>query len=93
MAPAFDHYRYPVPGPSFLFPDICFPLVWLGFVFLLEPFNFRAGRPSILKELNEGKIGTLFQFLLSGMICGLLWEFWNFWAEAKWVYAVPWVGN
>ncbi len=76
-----------------LFPRYCFPLVWLGFIFLLEPFNFRAGRPSILKDLDEGRIGTLFQFLLSGMICGLLWEFWNFWAEAKWVYAVPWVGK
>lgn len=76
-----------------LFPRYFFPLVWMGFVFLLEPFNFLAGRPSIINELNEGKIRTLFQFLLSGMICGLLWEFWNFWAEAKWVYAVPWVGK
>jgi hypothetical protein len=76
-----------------LFPRYFFPLVWLGFVFLLEPFNFRAGRPSILNDLNEGRVGTLLQFLLSGMICGLLWEFWNFWAEAKWVYAVPWVGK
>jgi hypothetical protein len=23
------------------------------------------------------------------LICGLLWEFWNFWARAKWIYTVP----
>lgn len=77
----------------FLFPQYGFPLVWLGFVFLLEPFNHRTGRSSLLKDLQEGKIGTLYQLLLSGMICGFLWEFWNFWAQAKWIYTVPWVGN
>lgn len=74
-------------------PLFCFPLVWLGFIFLLEPFNYRTGRASLLKDLEEGKIGTLIQFLFSGLICGLLWEFWNFWAESKWVYSVPWVGS
>jgi hypothetical protein len=76
-----------------LFPRFCFPLVWLGFVFLLEPFNHRTGRPSLLKDLQEGKIGNLYQLLVSGMICGLLWEFWNFWAESKWIYTVPIVGQ
>jgi hypothetical protein len=78
---------------SLLFPQYCFPLIWLGFIFLLEPFNHRTGRPSLLNDLKEGKIGNLYQLLLSGMICGLLWEFWNFWAVAKWIYTVPWVGQ
>ncbi len=76
-----------------LFPRFCFPLVWLGFIFLLEPFNHRTGRQSLLSNLKEGVTGNLYQFLLSGMICGLLWEFWNFWAKAKWIYTVPWVGD
>ena len=24
-------------------------------------------------------------------MCGLCWETWNYYALAKWVYAVPWV--
>jgi len=76
-----------------LFPAYGFPLVWLGFVFLPEPYNFQTGRPSLLRDLQEGTPGNLYQLLLSGMICGLLWEFWNFWAEAKWIYTVPWVGE
>jgi hypothetical protein len=76
-----------------IFPQFCFPLVWLGFIFLIEPFNHRTGRPSLLADLQQGKTVNLYQLLLSGMICGLLWEFWNFWAESKWIYNVPWVGD
>ncbi len=24
-----------------------------------------------------------------GLVCGLLWETWNFWARTKWIYTVP----
>ena len=27
--------------------------------------------------------------LLSGLLCGVLWEFWNYWSRAKWIYTVP----
>ena len=27
--------------------------------------------------------------ILSGLLCGVLWEFWNYWAGAKWHYTVP----
>jgi hypothetical protein len=76
-----------------LFPQYSFPLIWLSFIFFLEPFNHRTGRPSLLKDMQEGKIGNLYQLLLAGMICGLLWEFWNFWAFSKWIYTVPFVGQ
>jgi hypothetical protein len=78
---------------SLLFPQFCFPLVWLGFIFLLEPFNHRTGRPSLLSDFQKGRLTNLYQLLLAGMICGLLWEFWNFWAKSKWIYTVPFVGE
>ena len=28
---------------------------------------------------------------LAGLLCGTLWEFWNFWATPKWVYHIPYV--
>ena len=28
-----------------------------------------------------------------GLLCGLLWEFWNYWAAAKWTYTIPFLGN
>ena len=29
---------------------------------------------------------------LGGLICGFLWEFWNFWAYPKWEYEIPLLG-
>ncbi|MBI4437290.1 MAG: hypothetical protein HY590_07760 [Candidatus Omnitrophica bacterium] len=66
-----------------------FPPVWLGFIFLLEPLNYRWGEESLLKKLGMGEGQRLFTLLLTGGVMGILWEFWNFWAEAKWVYHIP----
>ncbi len=76
-----------------IWPLYAFPLVWGGFVFLLEPLNHLRGRPSLLKDLERGTLINLYRLLLAGLICGGLWEFWNFWARAKWIYTVPWVGE
>jgi hypothetical protein len=78
---------------ALIWPLYAFPLVWGGFVFLLDPVNYRRGRPSLLQELERGSLTTFYQLLLSGLICGGLWEFWNYWATAKWIYTVPWVGK
>src|SRR3989475_7594610 len=66
-----------------------FGAVWLGFVFLLDPINLRLGLPSFEADLAAGRPGRLFSFLVSGWVCGWLWEFWNFWAAAKWDYIFP----
>ena len=66
-----------------------FGAVWLGFVFLLDPINFRLGLPSFEADLASKRAGRFFSFLLSGWVCGLLWEFWNFWAASKWLYIFP----
>jgi hypothetical protein len=74
---------------SVLIPEYCFPLIWVGFIFLLEPFNYRFEGKSLLKDLEEGKPQIIYLLLIAGLICGFLWEFWNFWAQSKWVYTVP----
>jgi hypothetical protein len=74
---------------SLFIPEYCFPLIWVGFIFLLEPFNYRFGGKSLLRDLKEGNPRKIYLLLIAGLICGLLWEFWNFWASSKWVYTVP----
>ncbi len=76
-----------------LLPKYFFPLVWGGFVFLLDPINARMKRPSLLRDLSCGRPQKAIQLLIAGMVCGLLWEFWNYWAISKWVYTVPFVGD
>jgi hypothetical protein len=76
---------------SVLIPEYCFPLIWVGFIFLLEPFIYRFGGKSLLKDLEEGKPQKIYLLLITGLICGFLWEFWNFWAQSKWIYTVPFI--
>jgi hypothetical protein len=67
--------------------------VWVGFIFLLGPLNYRMGSHSLIRDLEKGNGRTWCALILSGVACGFLWEFWNYWAEAKWHYAVPILGD
>ncbi len=75
-----------------VWPEYFFPLVWLAFIFLLEPLNHRAGAPSLLREWEKGSLRKFYLLLLAGAACGLLWELWNFRAGSKWIYTVPHLG-
>jgi hypothetical protein len=66
-----------------------FALVWVGFIFLLDPINYLVGLPSFLGDFSEGLHTRFWSFLGAGWVCGWLWEFWNYWAEAKWHYIFP----
>jgi hypothetical protein len=66
-----------------------FGLVWLGFLFLLDPINYRLHLPSFEGDLARGHRGRLYSFLAAGWVCGWLWEFWNYWARAGWIYTFP----
>jgi hypothetical protein len=63
--------------------------VFLGFAFLLDPLNASAGADSILGDVREGRYGRLINLLISGLICGVVWEFFNYWAGGRWKYTVP----
>lgn len=56
--------------------------VWLGFIFLLNPINTRLGGESLTRART-------INLMLGGLLCGVLWEFWNYWARSKWIYTVP----
>lgn len=64
-------------------------LVWMGFIFLLDPINYRLGLSSILGDFAVGRRSRFYSLLISGFVCGWLWEFWNYWASAKWHYIFP----
>ena len=77
-------------------PEDYFCLAW-GFVFFLtEPIccwkrrteKCQLGR-SLLGQLAAGDNTRLVALLLSGLICGGLWEAWNVTARTKWIYSVP----
>ena len=72
-------------------PRLFFPLVWLGFVFLFEPLNYRRRLPSFLADLEKGDAGRIMGWMTAGLAAGLIWELFNFWAGGHWEYHIPYL--
>ncbi len=80
-------------GLAMAWPGWCFALVWAAAPLLLEPWLRARGGRSLLRDLALGRPRHAYTTLLAGLVCGGLWECWNFWAGAKWFYTVPLVGE
>ncbi|HLC55974.1 MAG TPA: hypothetical protein VJJ23_01945 [Candidatus Nanoarchaeia archaeon] len=77
--------------PIFI-PKFTFPLVWLSFFLILDPINYLHKQPSIIGHIKSKKLAIPLSLLLAGIIMGILWEFWNYYAIPKWTYDIPFVG-
>ena len=73
----------------YLFPLYCYALAWISFALIIDGYNYLKGYDSIMRDLEEGRTGGLVATMVSGLVCGMLWEFWNHWSITKWVYTVP----
>ncbi len=78
---------------ALLWPHLFFPLVWAGPVLLLEWLVALSGEEGLSASVAHGDYSLAIQLLVSGLVCGFLWEFWNFWAGAKWVYSIPYLNS
>jgi hypothetical protein len=67
--------------------------LWTSLVFLLDPINDALGRPSMFRDWRNGWYGRSLAAMAGGLACGLLWEFWNYWALTKWTYHLPFLGT
>jgi hypothetical protein len=67
--------------------------LWASLVFLLDPINYWLGRPSMWRDWERGWFGRTLACFAGGLVCGLLWEFWNYWALTKWIYRLPFLGG
>ncbi|MDQ6738811.1 MAG: hypothetical protein M3021_00160 [Actinomycetota bacterium] len=74
------------------YPLYAYPLIWGSLALVLDPINMLRGRPSILGYLARGDWRTPVALYAGGQLCGIMWEFWNYWAFPKWEYTIPWVG-
>lgn len=78
---------------ALLWPLYLFWIIWIATIFIFDPLVEKNGGQSIFSELRQGKVRTFYRLLLTGLVCGLLWEGWNYWSRLKWVYDVPFVGD
>lgn len=66
--------------------------LWASLVFLVDPINYWLGRPSMWGDWSAGWYGRTLACFAGGLACGFLWEFWNYWAIAKWTYHLSFLG-
>jgi hypothetical protein len=70
-----------------------FGAVWVGFIFLMDPLNQRLGAPTLRFLWQSRQWKPLILLLSAGLLCGFLWETWNYQAVlaqgAHWVYFIP----
>jgi hypothetical protein len=72
-----------------VFPRYAFPLIWGAFFFLLDPFCDLLGGESLIVRFAAGERREHLSLLAAGLMCGLWWEAWNWFAITKWVYTLP----
>ena len=70
------------------FPFYLAPLIWGSFTFLLDPWNYRRGNRSLLRDIEAGDERAVWRLFVAGLISGLIWESLNFFAPQKWIYTV-----
>jgi len=75
------------------FPRYLFGLVWLGCIFLFDPINQRIGNYTFREQWQSGRYQKTIALLLGGLLCGFLWETWNYQAYLQdgghWIYTIP----
>ena len=75
------------------FPSFAYPLLWIsplmGFVLVQMMFKEKC----VLDVLATGNWAIVFRFACAALVCGLVWETWNYYSLAKWIYNVPWVSR
>lgn len=72
-------------------PEYAYPLLWISPLMVFVLVQNLLKEPSVLDSFAKGNWSVFFRFALAALVCGLCWETWNYYAVAKWVYAVPWV--
>ena len=73
----------------FASPTNFFPLVWVAPFLVLDGIVSYLGGQSLVFDLLARRPGVALRVALAGLLCGVFWEFWNYWATPKWVYHVP----
>ena len=74
-----------------LWPDALFSLLWLAPLLILGGLQKLVVGETLFAPLVRGDWRLILQPALAALVCGLLWELWNFGSLAKWHYGIPYV--
>ncbi len=73
------------------YPVHLFFMTWVLPMAVLAPALSLAEIRTPFNHLKDGNYTDLFTLAIASLICGFLWEMWNFWSMPKWYYTIPYV--
>jgi hypothetical protein len=74
-----------------LWPEGLYPALWVGPLAIACALQFLLLRSSSLAPMTGGDWRPLLEPAAAALLCGLLWELWNYGSLAKWQYSIPYV--
>lgn len=74
-----------------LIPKYSFFMIWFAAFLILDPINYLRKKESLFSDLSKKKLERFFCLSAAGLVCGFIWEFWNYFALPKWFYNIPFV--
>ena len=74
-----------------IFPDQLYPLLWILPLIIIVSLQVFSGEPHLFSAPSQGNWSIIVISSLAALICGFLWEMWNYYSLAKWIYSVPYV--
>lgn len=72
-------------------PEALYAMLWLAPLLVLAGLQQLLLGETLLAPLARGDWRPLLQPALAGLICGFLWELWNYGSFARWHYSIPYV--
>lgn len=76
----------------FAFPRQMYPFVWVAPFLLIDGVGALLNGRSLGTDLVRGRWREAAAIAAAGLLCGVLWEFWNYRAVPSWEYSVPLLG-
>lgn len=73
------------------FPDLLFPLIWIGIFLAIDPISSLLGGKSVARQVRCGRWDTVSVLFISTLICGFFWEMWNSRSMPKWRYEISYL--
>lgn len=74
-----------------LFPMLLYPVLWAAPLVVVIALQALLGEPTALDPVVDGDWRPIWLAALAGLVCGFLWELWNWHSLARWEYQVHYV--
>lgn len=74
-----------------VFREDLYPLVWISPVLVIVSLQTLGGRTTVLTPLVRGDWRGVVSYAAAALVCGFLWEMWNYGSLAHWEYTIAYV--